>query len=253
MKHLFLAFILLSCTHKPATKSPQRSIVFIPGMHFDETSWKEVGDLLSSQNFSVKTLGRLGRENKDPNQIVLKNIAQLNCDQTPPSSIVVGHNIAGAIINEMVGLCPLKISQIIYVAGIVPLKGEKPFETFLKADQKEYAKAVETKNRRLIPKTPKYFFSIGDVAYKYDLISSPKIFEESGNININPVEYKPELFESIPKSYIYTGRDKIMSAKSQEGYTMRAKITKTVVIPTGHYPMLSAAPQLAIEIQKLSK
>lgn len=249
-----MTLFLVSCTLTPATKSPpKKTIVFIPGMHFDENSWKEVGDILSTLNFSVKTLGRLGRDHKVPEQITLKKMAQLNCDQTPQSSVVVGHNIGGAIINEMVGICPTKISQIIYVAGIVPLKGEKPFETFLKADQKEYAKAVVIKNRRLIPKTPKYFFSIGDVAYKYDLISSPKIFEESGNININPIEYKHEVFEKIPKSYIYTGRDKILSSKSQEGYTMRAKITKTVIIPTGHYPMLSAAPQLAAEIEKLTK
>lgn len=248
MKFLFLILILAACSHTEK-KASKPHITLINGLHLDESSWKDVKDKLILQNFTVTTVNRSGRDIKQ--QVSLKKIATIACEQTPVPSVMIGHSFGGAIINSMVGICPEKIKQIIYVSALVPLKGEKPFDQVSKTDQKEYGKVVSMKNGKLTPKTAKYFFSIADMIYKYDLATSPKLYPESTGLGAEPVVFEQNIFDAIPKAYIYTKRDKFMSLKTQEGFTLRAQISKTDTMPTGHYPMLSNPEVLTQEIIKL--
>jgi pimeloyl-ACP methyl ester carboxylesterase len=249
MKFLFLTLLLAACSHsdkKP--ESSKRHITLINGLHLDETSWKDVKDKLILQNFAVTTVNRAGRDIKQ--QVSLKKLATIACEQTPASSILVGHSFGGAIINAMVGICPEKIKQIIYVSALVPLKGEKPFEQTSKTDQKEYGKVVTVNQGKLTPRTAKYFFSIADMIYKYEMATAPKLYPESTGLSAEPVMFEQPIFDAIPKAYIYTNRDKFVSLKTQEGYTLKTNISKTETMPTGHFPMLSNPELLTQDIIK---
>lgn len=251
MKHFFLLFLLVACSHtEKKAEAPKRNIVLIQGMHLDETSWKDVKEQLTLQRFSVTTIDRTGRDGDA--EVSLKNLATVACEKTPEKSILVAHSLGGAIAGEMVGICPQKITQIIYVSALVPLKGEKPFDQMSKADQKEYGKAVSLKSGKFTPKTAKYFFSITDVTFKFDLVTAPKLYAESTSLNAQPITFDPAAFKAIPKAYIYTSRDKTISLKTQEGFVSKSKITKTATLATGHFPMLSNPELLSQEIIKLS-
>ena len=99
-KYLFILLLLAACSHPtPKIVLPKRNIVLIQGVHLDDSSWKDVKDRLTLQNFNVVTLNRIGRDGVEPS---LKAIAKASCEVIPENSIMVGHSYAGAIINARV-------------------------------------------------------------------------------------------------------------------------------------------------------
>ena len=100
-------------------------MILIQGVHLDGSSWDAFKKLIPNDQFEVSDLGRIGRDDKQPAS--LKQIATLSCNQLVRPSVVIAHSYGGAITNAMIGICPEKIKQVIYVAALVPMVGEKTF------------------------------------------------------------------------------------------------------------------------------
>lgn len=252
MKTILLLLLITGCSTKLKKAEPlpeSRTIVLIQGVHLDDTSWNTVKGFLPAPGLMVMSLNRIGRDEKGPAS--LTKIASLSCEQIPENSIVVAHSYGGAIVNRMVGVCPVKIRQIIYISAVVPLNGEKPFDRLAARDQKEYAKAVSMTKSYITPKKPDAFFKITDASFKFKKKEAPQLYRESTGLIQEPVEYDEAAFLAIPKSYIFTGKDAVVSLETQRGYAERAAITVTAAVPTGHFPMYSNPQALVGELQKL--
>lgn len=251
MKNLYLLlFLVASCSQTP--KAPVKpNIVLIQGLHLDESAWNNVKYTLIDQGYEVTTFNRTGRDSEKPK--LLNTIAKQSCDLTPNNSTVVGHSYGGAIIAEMVGICPKKFKKIIYVAATVPIIGEAPMAHLSSVDKAQYAKAVTLIGNGLRPKKARQFFKVSDPYFKYDKLSEPKLYSESMNLHIEPVDYEEKDFDRIPKAYIYTMNDKIIGMQTQKLYSDRLEINQTTTINTGHFPMYSKPDMLAKQIIKLSK
>src|SRR5688572_23603730 len=135
-----LGLILLSACSTMNQKSSQKTIVLIHGAHLDGASWAPVKSYLEKNNQKVIAPTLPGRDSNKNVDIV--SYAQAVCDVTPDGSVLVGHSQGGAVANQMVGLCPEKIAKIIYVAAVVPLNGERPYDLMGKPDEKTYGKVV---------------------------------------------------------------------------------------------------------------
>jgi pimeloyl-ACP methyl ester carboxylesterase len=68
-----------------------------------------------------------------------------------------------------------------------------------------------------------------------------------------PIEYNVTHFNAIPKVYLYTAKDPVITLSTQTRYTERTKITDTDSLATGHFPMLSDPTTLAALLQKWAK
>ena len=252
MKTLILLLLIVGCSTKLKKAAPlpeSRTIVLIQGVQLDDTSWNTVKGLLPAPGLMVMSLNRVGRDEKHPAS--LTEIATLSCEQIPENSIMIGHSFGGAIVNRMVGVCPTKIKQLIYVSAVVPLKGEKPFDRLSARDQKEYGKAVVMSKTQITPKSAQAFFRVTDATFKFSKKEAPPLYKESMGLIHEPVEYDEAAYLAIPKSYIFTERDAVVSMETQRGYVERAGITVTAGVQTGHFPMYSNPEALAVELQKL--
>lgn len=254
MKYLLLVifFLSVSCSHTPeAPPQPEKkSLVFIHGSHFDASAWDSVAPEFSQDPAYQVTLITL--KGRQPNEnYTLTEIAKDACEKTPAKSVLIGHSFGGVVSNQMVGICPEKIQQIIYVTALVPIKGEKAFDAAGKSDQKYYSKAVQFRKDRIAPRTQNVFLKNMDSGI--DLKSLPVLhfYSESYKAGEDKIEYNEATFEQIPKSYIYATRDTIVGLKTQQKYTARTPMAKTDSIKTGHLPMLSNPKELTASIKRV--
>jgi pimeloyl-ACP methyl ester carboxylesterase len=249
MKNILIALLVFGCTHAPKKESTKQNLVLIQGVHLDGTSWNAVKAKLDPEIFNVMDLGRTGRDTEEAAS--LKNIAELSCAAIPEKSTLVGHSYGGAISNAMVGTCPDKIERIIYISAVVPLNGEKPFDLMNKTDRTNYSKVVTFGKFKIIPKEAMAFFQGTDAAIASpDLY--PALYPEWISLTAEPVTYDETKFAAIPKAYIYTERDAVISLTTQFQYTSRTAIKNSDGIPTGHFPMISNPVRLAELITKWS-
>lgn len=241
MKKFILLVLFFGCAHKPQTV--KKSLVFIQGYHLDGASWDEVIKLITKEDFESLSLDRIGRDQSSPAS--LNEIARVSCKQSPKHSILVAHSFGGAIATAMYGLCPEKISKIIYISAVVPKNGEKPFDRLRnRQDQAKYAKAVTFDKIKIYPREPKKFYAALDPEVNIDTVENlPKLHTEWMSLTFEVVNYDAEQFASLPKSYIVTEKDPVMGADTQEMFVKDAVIKEVQGIPTGHFPMI-AKPEL---------
>ncbi len=246
MKNLILLLLVVSCAQ--TRKVAPKNLVLIQGIYLDGTAWKAVKKRLDNKAYNMLDLGRTGRDTQKPAS--LTQIATESCQAIPSTSILVAHSFGGAISNQMAGICPEKISKIIYVSALVPLKGEKPFDLMTRTDKTNISKVVTLGKFKSIPKGSTYY------AFSDSVINSttelPPLYPEWMSLGHEDIQYDEAKFKAIPKAYIYTEKDPILSLTTQFQYTSRSGIQNSDGIPTGHYPMLSNPERLTVLINKWS-
>lgn len=246
---IFATLFLVSCSS--TSKNPaQRTIVLIHGAHMDGSSWGQVKAILENNDQKVVAPNMPGRDNNK--NVDLTTYAQAACDQAPDNSIIVGHSQGGAIANQMVGICPEKISKIIYVTAVVPLNGERPFDLMEKRDEKIYAKTVVFKKDRAEPKNKRAFLRAMAQDFDYKTTKAPAIYSEPTKVSGTVLKFESEDFDAIPKAYIFAETDLIITPATQKKYTDRTEFQETYTIVSGHLPMVTKPAALADVILKSS-
>lgn len=248
----------MGCTHSRSEKtetsasvSPERTLVLIQGYHLDENSWNDLILNIPEDRYDVQTLGRIARDENKPASI--KTIAIKSCQEIYANSIIVAHSFGGAIAGQMYGYCPQKILKVIYISAIIPNVDELPFARMKnEKEQAAYAEAVSFDGQFITPKDPKVFFKYMDSEVDTNSTTLPRLFAESMNLTKEEVFYNPERFNRLPKAYIITTKDLIVTPETQKMFISDAGITAIEKISTGHFPMISDPKKLADIILKLS-
>lgn len=244
MKKLILLLLVVSCAQ--TKKMTPKNLVFIQGVYLDGTVWQTLKSKMDGKAFKMIDLGRIGRDTRKPAS--LTQIATESCQMIPAASILVAHSFGGAISNQMAGICPEKISKIIYVTALVPLKGEKPFDLMNNTDKANVSKVVTLGKFKTIPKGST-FYALADAMINSST-ELPPLYPEWLSLGDEEINYDEAKFNAIPKAYIYTEKDAIISLTTQFQYTSRSGIKNSDGIPTGHYPMLSNPERLTVLITK---
>jgi pimeloyl-ACP methyl ester carboxylesterase len=250
MNKILFALLLASCAQAPKKEIVKQNLVLIQGVHLDGNAWNELKTKLDPETFSVMDLGRIGRDTETAAS--LKMIAEQSCAAIPEKSTVVAHSFGGAIANSMTGICPDKITKIIYVSALVPLNGEKPFDLMNKTDKTNYAKVVTYEKFKIVPKEASAFFRGTDPQVKTEGPLA-ELYSEWISLGGEAVIYDEAKFSAIPKVYLYTERDTVISLTTQFQYTSRTGIKHSDGIATGHFPMISNPEKLATLITKWTK
>ncbi|MBC7372179.1 MAG: alpha/beta hydrolase [Bdellovibrionaceae bacterium] len=227
----------------------KKDIAFINGSHLDENSWFEVIRILGSEKYNAVALPRLGRDDDGPAHI--SNMAKLSCEKLSGPTIMIVHSFGGAIVNSMIGICPEKISKVIYISALVPLKGEKPMDLLKGVDQKLFMSAVKIEKSRIVPKSQKKLLMVLDSGINPNSLILPNTYSESTTPGGDVLDFDGEKFQKIPKYYIFTEADQIIPLAIQKKYVERVNILGTRSVNSGHLPMISQPEELAKAIEAL--
>lgn len=249
MKKLLLLLLIAGCAQQAAKPVQKQNLVLIQGVHLDASVWKEVQSRLESHDFTVTLVDRAGRDENTPASI--KNMAIRSCALIQEPSVIVAHSYGGAIANAMVGTCPMKIKNLIYISALVPLHGEKPFDLMNKTDNAAYSKVVTFGKHKIIPKALDFYKGVDPLIPS--TVELPLLYPEWKSLGAEDVTFDPKVFASIPKAYISTEKDPIVGLTTQFQYSSRSGIRNYDGIQTGHLPMLSNPEKLSQLIMKWAK
>lgn len=262
MKKLFfsiLSFLLLSTNVHATSKHP--TLVLVHGALLTSNVWSAVQSTLQNRGFNVITIDTPGRV-KDgviPSDATLSAAVGKICKvlklQHRPV-LLVGHSQAGAIITQATKYCSNKIAGLVYIAAVLPLPGEKTFDLLSAQDNHNFdvSAPLDEKNGTAIPdphSNIKDLFIGNDVNEADALLAVANMVPEPIALGNERLKYDVTEFNRIPKFYIKTSKDQIVSPETQNKYIQRQHLTRIYTLETGHSPFVTQPHQLADLLEKI--
>jgi len=260
MKKIFLALCLsLFCLYSYAHNS-QPTVILVHGALLTSSIWEPVQSDLQNDGFNVVTIDAPGRakDEIDPNSATLTAAVTKLCkviNAQNNSVLLIAHSQAGAIITEATHACGEKIKGLVYVAAVVPFPNETVFSLLSEDDNHNFDLAAPIDNDLGLsipnPKGPLKELFIGNVSDEdanhaiNNMVPEPIIFGES------LLYYDLNKFKMIPKFYIKTLQDKIISPETQNKYINRINFLTIYTIDSGHSPFVTHPHLLAKDIEEI--
>jgi pimeloyl-ACP methyl ester carboxylesterase len=262
LKSLIL-LVFISCSHFRADGIKGKHIVFVHGANFDSSSWTKLRDAKALKNVSISSVDLPGRTNgEDFSKISLKSSARFLCNYLkrfePKKIVVIVHSQGGAVLHKSIELCNTSnIDTVIYIAAVMPLGGETPFEKLSKKDSDSYFAGIKYQKKACRMKV--YDNNKAALNFANDgnrqqrktvaefLIDEPSIIGE-GKVSMVLNDIK-----ELRKYYVYTLQDRIISFETQKRITGKIEFDDIYEIDSGHLPMVTKTQVLSNIILKVLK
>lgn len=250
--------ILLSNTCFASVKHP--TIVLVHGALLTSSSWAPVQSYLQNKGYNVVTVDMPGRVNDGikPGDATLTAAADKVCKvvklQEGPV-MLAAHSQGGAIITQATKYCGANIKALVYITAVIPLPGEKAFDLFSETDNHNFdlVAPIDEKSGLAMPNltAPIHQIFMADASDAdakraiNDMVAEPIILGDAR------LDYDAAAFANIPKFYVKTSKDLIISPATQDKYMKRQRFVSTTVFDTGHSPFVSQPHLLAQELMNI--
>ncbi len=162
---------------------------------------------------------------------------------------LVGHSMAGAVISQVAEQIPEKIEKLIYVAGFLLKSGDSVMEAMKRDPDGEFLPELIFSEDQSSAKASEQTWrnkAFHDVREKRILEALPLVdVAQAAEPFLAEISVSEERFGSIPKVYIRTAIDKMVSPKLQDEMLQNWKVDQVHVLQSGHFPILSVPEALA--------
>ncbi len=244
-----------------ARANPERAerptFVFVHGGLSTGSVWRFVQAALEQSGYTTATLDLPGRsdDTTDPKAIDIVVATEKACEELARhnnSVVLVGHSQGGGPITLATEICGGNIMALVYITAVVPLPGETalsslnprrdntiPGCTYLDANAGLF---------RVNPQGPLEQAFFHDLrAVNPELADSfvSELVPEPIGIGTTKLSYDEERFRRVPKIYIETLDDKILSLETQRMYQKRFAFAKVYSLKSSHMPLLSQPKAVA--------
>jgi pimeloyl-ACP methyl ester carboxylesterase len=237
------------------------TILLVHGALFTSNIWSSVQANLQQKGYQVVTVDTPGRlsDGVSAEAATLNAAVEKVCGlarlQTEPV-IMVGHNQAGAIITQATASCGNQIAGLVYIAAVVPLPGERPFDVLSDQDNKNFdlVAPLDTVSGLSIPdpNAPIQQLLMADATKEAAQLAIQNMVPEPIIFAYDTLDYDAAAFQSIPKYYVRTTDDVMISPQSQDKF-LRRQPMEEYILHTGHCPFISQPDLLAQILDKIAK
>lgn len=158
-------------------------------------------------------------------------------------TILVGHSQGGALITQATNRCSKKIQGLIYIAAVVPDSGTSAFADLSSEDEEWFSKCAELNKSRkvwkLLANAPLHEAFMSELStqeankYKSLFVDEPSLIGEE------ILHYNEDVFRQIPKIYIETVNDRIITLATQRRIQAKRSWTGAYSIFSSHSPYFS--------------
>ena len=247
---LISLFAFTNCYANTHDKKP--TLILVHGALLTSNSWIGVQSYLQNHGYNVLTVDMPGRaeDGIDPKTITLNSAVDKLCQVVNLQHgkvILGGHSQGGAVITQALAKCGDRIKGLIYIAAVAPLSGENVFAMLNDQDNNDFNQcATLNTNSGLYEinyQGPLKEMFMDDATLIQANKAINNMAPEPAAIGDGVLEYDATLFNQIPKFYIQTTKDRIISLDTQKKIQAKIKLNKVYTMDTGHSPFVSQ-PQI---------
>lgn len=232
------------------------TVVLVHGAWEDASIWGGVVAELESAGHVVQTVNLPGRagDTTPTSQITLeahRDAVLAVVRQSEAPVVLVGHSFGGMTISAVAEAEPGKIRRLVYVAAYLPQSGQSLQDLAFSDPDSKAGPNFEVDEPNLVARI-KYearadlFLNDADAALREGFADT--MVDEPLIPLGTPVALTAERFGTVPKAYIRTLRDQVVSPALQERMLAATPVEHVVGIDSGHAPFLTRPAELAAAI-----
>jgi pimeloyl-ACP methyl ester carboxylesterase len=234
-------------------KNTNKTILLIHGAWEGAWSWEHTIEHLEGNGHTVKAIDLPGHgDDKTPiseiDMALYANRVKKELEKIDGQVILVAHSFAGFIITKAAEEMPEKIEKLVYVASAIPYEGKTALEVFEEDKESEFLenlifsedKSIATMSRE----TVKNIIFTGATDAQIDVVL-PKLVAQATKPFFEQVITTPENFGRIPKAYVETTLDRVVTIKGQRHIQKMVGIDEVITLESGHVPLETAPGELA--------
>lgn len=226
--------------------------ILIHGAWEGPWSWDFVRPVLEKQGHTVTAIDLHGSSGGNITNVTMESYVETvvtAINQLNHTVVLVGHSMAGAVISMAAERIPEKIDKLIYVAAFLLKSGDSVIEAMTRDPDGEFLPEVifseDQSTATASEKTwrDKAFHDVQEerILPALSLVDTAQATEPF----MAKIVITDDNFGSVPKVYIRTAIDKMVSPKLQEEMLQNWEIKKIHVLHAGHFPTLSVPEKLA--------
>lgn len=228
--------------------------ILVHGAWEGSWSWDYTRPVLEKHGHTVTAIDLPGSNGDElaVSQVTMDSYVQRvvsTINQLDHKVILVGHSMAGAVISQVAEMIPEKIDKLIYVAAFLLRNGDSVIEAMQRDPNGEFLpKLAFSEDQSSATATEQTWRDIAfhDVNEKRIQHALPLVdVAQSTEPFMAKALVSDEKFGSVPKVYIRTAIDKMVSPKLQEEMLNSWKVDQVRVLQSGHFPTLSMPETLA--------
>jgi pimeloyl-ACP methyl ester carboxylesterase len=153
--------------------------------------------------------------------------------------VVVGHSLAGLTVPRVVAGLGLRVREIVLIAAVTPPQGQSVLDR-LPWPMSVVLRRLALSGRTIaLPRPLAHLFFWNGVPAPVRRVAASHLCREFAHVLLEPADYS-SLSTAVPRTWILTGRDRILSRRRQRFYIDAIGGVDTVLqIDSGHDAMFS--------------
>jgi len=216
--------------------------------------WDRVSPILQQRGHKVTAIDLPGHgANKKPDSVVTtQSYVQALVDvieKLDDPVILVGHSMNGALISHVAEQVPEKIERLVYVTAFLLKNGGSVFEAMESdADDGAFPEIVFSDDQAFatLPEAALRRIGLHDVdPSEIDRILPMMAEWQASEPFLTKLVLSEEKFGSVPKTYIRTRIDKMISPALQDTMIANWEVDSVFELESGHFPTSSVPEELA--------
>ena len=228
--------------------------ILVHGAWEESGMWDHVSPILRENGHTVTAIDLPGHgANKQPNSVVTtQSYIQAVVDVIGSLDypvILVGHSMNGALISHVAEQIPEKIERLVYVTAFLLKNGETVFETMENDTDAEVFSEIQFSDDQAFATLPvPALLRVGlhDVGPSEIERILPMMAEwQASEPFLTKLVLSNENFGSVPKTFIRTNIDKMISPTLQGAMISNWDVDSVFELESGHFPTSSVPGELA--------
>ena len=228
--------------------------ILIHGAWEESGMWNKVSPILKKNGHTVTAIDLPGHGvNKRPDSIVTtasyKQAIIDVIEKLDHPVILTGHSMNGAVISHVAEQIPTKIERLIYVSAFLLKNGESVYETMQRDAEYGAFPEIEFSQDQAfatLPESALRRIGLHDVNQAEINRILPMMAQwQNTEPFMTKVVLSDEKFGSVPKTYIRTSIDAMISPAMQDSMIENWQIDSVFDLESGHFPTSSVPKELA--------